>query len=87
MKQPDCTYQGVWKKGFKRKVKENSRKFQGKLTWKNGDVYIGRLKKDKFNGPGVLTCGNGDKYDGSWKFGRVKKIQVESCRDTEKACG
>ena len=63
LSQPDCVYQGIWAEGCKKK---------GKLIWKNGDVYIGRLKWDKLHGPGILACANGDKYDGYWKNNKVE---------------
>lgn len=41
----------------------------GKLTYKNGDVYDGEWKNDMFNGEGIFKDHFGNIYDGHWKDG------------------
>ena len=41
----------------------------GTYTYANGDKYIGKWKKAKYDGHGTYTYANGDKYIGEWKNG------------------
>jgi len=40
---------------------------QGKLTFKNGDLYEGTFKNNFYDGSGVFTYINGACYNGEWK--------------------
>jgi hypothetical protein len=62
----------TWNKEKGKRIVQFANEIKGKLSWKNGDVYIGRLKHDKLHGSGILMCGNGDKYDGLWRHSKVK---------------
>ena len=43
------------------------RQGQGKCDSKNGDVYQGEWKKNKFNGQGTRHYADGTSYSGDWK--------------------
>lgn len=39
---------------------------KGRLVHSDGDIYIGRWKKDKANGMGIYLHVDGAKYEGEW---------------------
>ena len=51
-------YDGFWK--------NNKPCGEGRMIYKNGDVYVGQWFEGKRNGYGVLTKRNGDHFEGSW---------------------
>ena len=38
-----------------------------RIEYKNGSVYVGKVKDGKMNGRGTYTNSNGSKYEGEWK--------------------
>ena len=42
----------------------------GKMKYKNGDIYEGYFKDNKFDGYGKMIYNNKDEYDGQWKNGK-----------------
>ena len=51
-------YDGFWE--------NNQPSGDGRMIYKNGDVYVGQWFEGKRNGYGVLTKRNGDHFEGSW---------------------
>ena len=51
-------YDGFWK--------NNQPCGEGRMIYKNGDVYVGQWFEGKRNGYGVLTKRNGDHFEGAW---------------------
>jgi hypothetical protein len=41
----------------------------GKLTWTNGDSYVGEVKNGEPHGQGTYRLSNGDTYSGAWERG------------------
>jgi hypothetical protein len=52
------SYGGIWKDG----ILEGS----VKITFSDGETYVGFLRNDKFNGQGTLTLVDGSKYSGDF---------------------
>ena len=45
---------------------------KGTFSYKNGDVYAGRLDNDEFNGKGKMSFGSLDAYEGDFIDGRLE---------------
>ena len=41
-----------------------------RIEYKNGSVYVGKVKDGKMNGRGTYTFSNGSKYEGEYKDGK-----------------
>jgi len=59
----NCTYEGA--------LSSSSLEGDGKLTWENGDVYIGQFHLGYRHGSGTLLSGNANlRYEGEWAMGK-----------------
>ena len=58
----------------------NSKKrYYGKMTYANGDIYEGEWKDDLFDGHGKYTWVNGEVYEGQWKDGVKNGLGKHTC--------
>lgn len=55
-----CTYDGMWLNNL-----QNGR---GKMTFKNGNVYVGNFTKNNIDGEGFLSTRFGEKIKGYFRF-------------------
>ena len=71
-----ATVAGIPDYEFRSRVWERDGK--GKLTYKNGDVYEGEFKNDKFDGKGKFTYENGTVLEGTFVRGLKNGIFLET---------
>ena len=82
---PHCTYEGVYvnnKRHGKGKETDSLGNVyegqyvdgdfvQGKISYSNGEVYVGYCKNDEPSGLGKMLTLNGDLLEGEWKDGQL----------------
>ncbi len=61
--------------------------FFRRITWANGDEYVGEVKDGKINGKGKYTWSVGDVYEGEWNDGKLHGQGIMTYRDGRREIG